>query len=125
MQISKKRAKAMIVGIWLLALSIMIPWAMYFELVPLFPDRPDIQMCLEQWPNPISGNFYFFFANLLACYLIPMIVISICYTLIWIKVSTRSRWHLQYQLTNCRYRAETSPARRRTRRRIASSSSRK
>jgi neuropeptide FF receptor 2 len=86
MQISKKRAKAMIVGIWAIALSITLPWAMYFQLVPIWPERPDIEMCLEQWPNPSNGTLYFLIANLLTCYLIPLIMISICYTLIWIKV---------------------------------------
>lgn len=88
MQISKKRAKGMIVGIWVIALSITLPWAMYFQLVPIFPERPDIEMCLEQWPDHADGTLYFLFANLLACYLVPMIVISICYTLIWFKVVT-------------------------------------
>lgn len=89
MQISKKRAKAMIVGIWVIALSITLPWAMYFQLVPIFPERPDIEMCLEQWPDHSDGTLYFLFANLLACYLLPMIMISICYTLIWFKVVIR------------------------------------
>lgn len=84
MQISKKRAKAMIVGIWFIALSITFPWAMYFQLVQIFPG---IKMCVEQWPDPSDGTLYFLFANLLACYLIPLVMISICYTLIWIKVS--------------------------------------
>lgn len=86
MQISKKRAKGMIFAIWLIALTITIPWAMYFQLVPIFPERPDIMMCLELWPDQAYGTLYFLFANLLACYLMPMIIISICYTLIWIKV---------------------------------------
>lgn len=91
MQISKKRAKAMILGIWVIALGITLPWAMYFQLVPIFPERPDIEMCLEQWPNQSDGTLYFLFANLLACYLLPMIMISICYTLIWFKVVMQTR----------------------------------
>lgn len=88
MQISKKRAKGMIVGIWFIALSITMPWALYFQLEPIYPEEKDNDesYCIEKWPNPISGNLYYLFANLLACYLIPMIMISVCYTLIWIKV---------------------------------------
>lgn len=86
LQISKKRAKGIIFGIWVIALSLTLPWALFFQLVPLIPERPDIEMCLEIWPDDTDGTLYFLFANLLACYVMPMILISICYILIWIKV---------------------------------------
>ncbi|XP_070509164.1 neuropeptide SIFamide receptor-like [Chironomus tepperi] len=89
LQISKKRAKGIIFGIWVIALSLTLPWALFFQLVPLIPERPDIEMCLEIWPDDTDGTLYFLFANLLACYVMPMILISICYILIWIKVSRR------------------------------------
>lgn len=61
--------------------------------VPVFDERPDIELCLELWPDNYYGNLYFLIANLLICYVIPMIMISICYTLIWIKVSW---WQIEY-----------------------------
>ncbi|KAG5675444.1 hypothetical protein PVAND_005348 [Polypedilum vanderplanki] len=89
LQISKKRAKGIIIGIWVIALSITLPWALFFQLVPFDISRPDIELCLEIWPDGSDGTLYFLFANLLACYVIPMALISICYILIWIKVATR------------------------------------
>jgi hypothetical protein len=87
LQITKKRARLIIVGIWIIALGSTIPWALFFDLVPAFPERPDIKLCIEVWPEGTNGALYFLFANLIACYLLPMVLISICYILIWIKVN--------------------------------------
>lgn len=65
---------------------------MFFDLVPIkvFPGTPDVQLCVEIWPTGTNGNLYFLFANLIACYILPMILITLCYILIWIKVWKRS-----------------------------------
>lgn len=68
-------------------MSLTLPWALFFQLIPFDTERPDIELCLEIWPDDTDGTLYFLFANLLACYVMPMILISICYILIWIKVS--------------------------------------
>lgn len=83
----------MILCIWIIAFGTTIPWALYFDLVPAadaFPTAPDMYLCQEVWPPGTSGNLYFLLAHLLACYVLPMVLITLCYVLIWIKVSTRS-----------------------------------
>lgn len=92
MQLSKKRARIMIGCIWIVALSSTIPWALFFQLVPLYQDGSDIDimLCREVWPPGLDGSMYFLIANVFACYLVPMSLISLCYILIWIKVSKRS-----------------------------------
>ncbi|XP_038120986.1 neuropeptide SIFamide receptor [Culex quinquefasciatus] len=90
LQITKRRARFMIVCIWIIALSSTIPWALFFQLVPISPQAPEIQLCLEVWPPGTDGKLYFLLANLVACYLLPMTLITICYILIWIKVWRRS-----------------------------------
>jgi neuropeptide FF receptor 2 len=87
LQITKKRARLMILGIWIIALGSTIPWALFFDLVSVIPQAPEIQLCMEVWPPGTDGALYFLLANLVACYILPMILISICYVLIWIKVS--------------------------------------
>jgi neuropeptide FF receptor 2 len=77
----------MILGIWIIALGSTIPWALFFDLVSVIPQAPEIQLCMEVWPPGTDGALYFLLANLVACYILPMILISICYVLIWIKVS--------------------------------------
>lgn len=79
----------MIFVIWLIAAVATIPWAVYFDLVVIFSDAPDIKLCVEVWPNPTYGNFYFLFGNLVFFYILPMILITMCYILIWIKVWKR------------------------------------
>lgn len=83
----------MILGIWVIALGTTIPWALFFKLVPLFPDTPDapeVLLCMEVWPDGMNGSLYFLLANLVACYVLPMLLITLCYVLIWIKVWRRS-----------------------------------
>ncbi|XP_014089790.3 neuropeptide SIFamide receptor [Bactrocera oleae] len=92
-QMTKSRARFMILCIWLIALSSTIPWLLYFDLVPAaesFPAAPNLYLCQEVWPPGSNGNLYFLLAHLVACYLLPMSLITLCYVLIWIKVSTRS-----------------------------------
>lgn len=87
-QITKNRAKAMIFGIWLFALFLTSPWLIYFELSPIIPNRPDIEMCFEIWPQHewFNETTFFIVANLCMRFLLPTILIFVCYTLIWIKV---------------------------------------
>lgn len=98
-QMTKRRARIMIIGIWVIALVTTIPWLLFFDLVPaeeVFSNalvstytQPQY-LCQEVWPPGTDGNLYFLLANLVACYLLPMSLITLCYVLIWIKVSTRS-----------------------------------
>lgn len=48
-----------------------------------------MEFCLENWPAHLDGDLYFLIGNLLLCYLIPLTLISICYILIWVRVSYR------------------------------------
>ncbi|KDR24477.1 Neuropeptide FF receptor 2 [Zootermopsis nevadensis] len=80
----------MIFFIWVIALTTTIPWALFFDLVIIFNDAPDVQLCVEVWPDALDGTLYFLIANLLFCYILPMILISLCYILIWVKVWKRT-----------------------------------
>lgn len=80
----------MIVFIWFIALTTTLPWAIFFDLVVIFADAPDIQLCIEVWPDYMNGALYFLIANLVFCYILPMILITLCYVLIWIKVWRRN-----------------------------------
>ncbi|XP_044757383.1 neuropeptide SIFamide receptor-like [Coccinella septempunctata] len=88
-QITKRRARFMILLIWFIALTTTIPWAIFFDLVVIFSDAPDVQLCIEVWPDAMDGALYFLVANMMFCYILPMILITMCYVLIWIKVWRR------------------------------------
>jgi neuropeptide FF receptor 2 len=80
----------MIVLIWFIALTTTIPWAIFFDLVGVFTDAPDVELCIEVWPDSMNGALYFLIGNLIFCYILPMILITMCYVLIWIKVWRRN-----------------------------------
>ncbi|XP_001600098.3 neuropeptide SIFamide receptor [Nasonia vitripennis] len=88
-QITKRRARMMIVVIWFIALTSTMPWLLFFDLVPIYSDDPNLKLCLERWPNPEDDSLFFLIGNLMLCYVLPMILISLCYVLIWIKVWRR------------------------------------
>lgn len=88
-QITKRRARILIMFIWCIALTVTIPWAIFFDLVLIYSDAPDVELCVEVWPEPMNGAFYFLTANLIFCYILPMILITMCYVLIYIKVWKR------------------------------------
>lgn len=44
---------------------------------------------MESWPNVHYGNLYFIAANVILCYILPLIVISFCFYCIWKRVSCR------------------------------------
>lgn len=49
-----------------------------------------MQLCLEVWPPGLDGDLYFLLANLLFCYVVPTLLISLCYILIWVRVWRRN-----------------------------------
>ncbi|CAG0903449.1 unnamed protein product, partial [Cyprideis torosa] len=87
----KKRVACYImVFIWLFALCITLPWALFFDLTAI-PELPGVIFCLEVWPEHLSSKYYFLFGNLLASYVLPLGLITLFYSLIWIKVSQADR----------------------------------
>ena len=88
-QMTRTTARKIILVIWLFSLAIALPWVLFFDLQPLDPKLPDVQICHENWPDEASGVTYFVIANLCLCYLIPLVVITACYLAIWLKVWRR------------------------------------
>ncbi|KAL1138565.1 hypothetical protein AAG570_008628 [Ranatra chinensis] len=87
-QVTSRAVRLWLFFIWTFSLSITLPWALFFQLMPL-EEGSELQTCLEAWPTPYSGNVYFVVANLVMCYLLPLVLISICYLLIWKRVCCR------------------------------------
>jgi neuropeptide FF receptor 2 len=88
---TRRKARGIIFLIWVISCTIAIPWALYFELISPDPkNHPGMDFCLERWPEGLNGDLYFLIGNLLFCYLLPLTVISICYLLIWLRVTYRN-----------------------------------
>ncbi|KAK0171492.1 hypothetical protein PV327_011212, partial [Microctonus hyperodae] len=88
-QITKRRARMIIVIIWFIALTATSPWLLFFDLI-MDGEDPELRFCVETWPRPQDGTLFFLIGNLMLCYVMPMILISLCYILIWIKVWRRN-----------------------------------
>ncbi|XP_037084488.1 neuropeptide SIFamide receptor-like [Pollicipes pollicipes] len=83
--ISRRRARLIIAVIWLLPILVMMPWPLFFDLRP----QGGVLICQEVWPKGMDGNLFFLMANLILCYLFPLLLIIVCYVGIWVKVSRR------------------------------------
>ncbi|XP_050069613.1 neuropeptide SIFamide receptor-like [Anopheles maculipalpis] len=88
--ITTRQYRLIVTIIWFIALSINLPWLFVFTLRPIGIPGSIAQICTELWPTPASESWYFLFANLFFCYLGPLIVISICYVIIWKNVAYRN-----------------------------------
>lgn len=87
--ITTRQYRVIVTIIWTIALGINLPWLFVFTLKPIGIPGSIAQICTELWPSPASESWYFLFANLFLCYLGPLIVISICYVIIWKNVAYR------------------------------------
>lgn len=87
--ITTRQYRVIVTVIWMIALGINLPWLFVFTLKPIGIPGSLAQICTELWPSPASESWYFLFANLFLCYLGPLIVISICYVIIWKNVAYR------------------------------------
>ncbi|XP_063981897.1 neuropeptide SIFamide receptor-like [Diachasmimorpha longicaudata] len=88
-QITKRRARLLIVIIWFIALAITLPWLLFFDII-ILPNNLDQSFCVEEWPRKQDERLFFLLGNLMFCYVLPMILISLCYIAIWVKVSRRN-----------------------------------
>ena len=79
-----------IVGlIWSCSLVIMLPWAIFYKLKTELIRTQLFHFCEQVWPVD-NGASVFLLVVFMACYVVPLILIMICYFMIAIKVSTRN-----------------------------------
>lgn len=89
MKISKKACKITIFIIWVIAFTIMIPWAVYYKRVTYSTKYQKLPLCYESWPDEAHKKYYFLGAIFLCCYSVPLILIVVCYLLIGVRVWRR------------------------------------
>ncbi|XP_060601629.1 neuropeptide SIFamide receptor-like [Ruditapes philippinarum] len=89
LKISKKACKITIFVIWIVAFTIMIPWAVYFQLGTYKNKYQVFPVCYENWPSEANKKYYFLGAIFLCCYSVPLVLIVACYLLIGVRVWRR------------------------------------
>lgn len=89
-RLTTKNARTIIIGIWIFAIAIMSPWAVYYEQnAYMTTPLQTIYVCEQIWPSVKLQGIYFLIAIFLTCYTIPLVWISVCYLLISCKVWNR------------------------------------
>ncbi|ODM91161.1 Neuropeptide Y receptor, partial [Orchesella cincta] len=90
-QITKEKAKFVILAIWLWSCIVALPWSIFFQSGPFDPDNPSLEFCIEIWPDSYQNwsTYYFLIGNLFLCYVFPLTVILLCYLTIWFRVYRR------------------------------------
>ncbi len=85
--LSKAQALTVICFIWIIGLLMTIPWAVIFDVI--INEDDGFTYCVETWENEFHGKLYFLVANLIFCYGVPLILISVSNGLIWCHVTHR------------------------------------
>ncbi|CAH1793894.1 unnamed protein product [Owenia fusiformis] len=89
--ITRRKARLMILCIWTWAVCIMAPWAVFYEQEIYRTPKQSIPICYQKWPTfpPNLEGAYFVGAIFVTCYSIPLILITVCYSMIGFRVWTR------------------------------------
>lgn len=72
----------------MVALILMIPWALYFRIESFSSNVQNFDVCFEKFPKRIYQKAYFLGVIFLTCYALPLMFIVVCYALIGYRV-----WH--------------------------------
>lgn len=91
LQITTRGCRIIIATIWSFSLSLALPWTVYFQLITIgrSTNNEHLYVCREVWPTEQMGTIYFLVANLVVCYLLPLMVFLICYGCIWHRLCRR------------------------------------
>lgn len=85
---TRKMSRIIIGLIWLCAATIMAPWLVYYQQVHQGNDQQKLYICGDVWPSEDVKKWYFFGVIFLFCFTIPLLLITLFYTLISCRV-----WH--------------------------------
>ena len=87
---TRTMASVTIACIWLTAGGLMSPWLVFYKHTVIVTTLQTIPVCHQKWPSSEQERGYFLGAIFLTCYTIPLILISVCYTLIACRVWNRN-----------------------------------
>lgn len=79
-----------IIIIWIISLVLMLPYSLYIETFKLTANNQTREFCEENWPSDQYRKIYGGITTILQ-FLIPFIVISICYISVSIRLNLRIR----------------------------------
>src|SRR6218665_1453649 len=89
--LKRKVARIVILVIWVFAVSLMSPWAVYYRQENIaLPSETPLFVCSQAWPSKEIERVYFLSAIFVTCYTITLVCIIVCYALIGYRVCNRN-----------------------------------
>jgi len=67
----------------------MSPWAVFYQQDDISTPNQTMYECHQVWPSITQEKGYFLGVVFLTCYILPLILISVCYILIGLRVCNR------------------------------------
>jgi len=84
-----RTGKILVLLVWTLSGIIMLPWAVFYTLTPQTIHSQLFYLCIQQWPVR-NGETIFLLVVFITCYIVPLLLIIVCYAMIALRVSTRN-----------------------------------
>jgi len=78
-----------VILVWVMSLSIMSPWLFYYKQIHEYHKQQLFYFCVQDWPIK-NGESVFFLVVFIICYVVPLVMIIGCYSMIALRVSTRN-----------------------------------
>nr|KAG5692043.1 hypothetical protein BaRGS_026896 [Batillaria attramentaria] len=88
-RMTMQMARIILAVVWLVATTVIIPWAVFYQQVPFELPHQVIPVCMQKWPDPAQEREFFLGAIFLFCYALPLLFIVCCYTMIAWRVWNR------------------------------------
>jgi len=93
----------LIVVIWLIAVTVSLPMALYQDLV--WNEDGQFYSCEENWPGPASRKL-FTVISLVLQYIVPCVIITYCYARVSAALRRRARGTIGTRSSSCRQTSE-------------------
>lgn len=87
---TKRMARTILIIIWLLAMTLMTPWALFYKHLEYRTSLQLIYVCLPDFPDQTQSRVFFLAVIFLVCYALPLTFIVACYTMIGYRVCHRN-----------------------------------
>jgi 7 transmembrane receptor (rhodopsin family) len=88
-RVTRRVARMVIGAIWCSACILLSPWAIYYEQRVYVSPLQTVYVCGQfGWPSERLMRGYFLGVVVVSCYTVPLLLVTVCYTLIGCRV-----WH--------------------------------
>ncbi|PVD38908.1 hypothetical protein C0Q70_01533 [Pomacea canaliculata] len=88
-RMTMRMARVILAGIWLVATTVTVPWAVFYNQGAFVQPHQIIPVCYQTWKSKEEERNFFLGAIFLFCYVLPLSFIVCCYFMIGYRVWNR------------------------------------